>query len=247
VVAAPKQMVEAEISEPLKPILRLAATEDLAQAGAWRAKESQVLEKAATKLRQSGLPMKLLSAEYNLDGTRLILNFSAEGRVDFRDLVRELASEFHTRVELHQVGPRDEAKLIGGLGRCGRPLCCSSYLCEFRSVSIRMAKEQDLPLNPSKISGLCGRLLCCLSYEVDQYRQIKEQLPKVGQEITTPGGVARVVGVNVLRESVTAQLESEAIVELPASQITVGKKEEEPSEKPARKRRRRRRRGGGGE
>ncbi len=246
VVVTPKQVTEAELSEPLKPVKRRATPEDLVQAGSWRAQEEEVLAQAAAKVRQAGLSMKLLSAEYNLDGTRLAINFSAEGRVDFRDLVRDLASELHTRVELHQVGPRDEAKLVGGLGRCGRPLCCATYLCEFRSVSIRMAKEQDLPLNPAKISGLCGRLLCCLSYEVSQYRQIKEELPKLGQEVTTAMGLARVVGVNVLRESVMVRLETEAVVELPAAQLLVEKAEEEEAvDRPKRKRRRRRHRVGG--
>lgn len=241
VVVAPKQVADAELSEPVKPVKRRATPEDLSQAGLRRAEETQVLPRAAAKVRQLGLPMKLLAAEYNLDGTLLSLSFSAEDRVDFRELVREMASEFHTRVELRQVGPRDKAKLVGGLGRCGRPLCCASYLCEFRPVSIRMAKDQDLPLNPAKISGVCGRLLCCLSYEVEQYRQIKEQLPKVGQEVHTPSGMARVVGVNVLRESIMARLESEAVVEIPVAQL-VTEEPEEAAEMPKRSRRRHRQR-----
>jgi cell fate regulator YaaT (PSP1 superfamily) len=145
-------------------------------------------------------------------------------RVDFRELVRELNTRFKTRVELRQLGPRDEAKLVGGFGRCGRPLCCMDFLTEFSPVSIRMAKEQDLPLNPMKISGVCGRLLCCLAYESEQYHIMKEKMPKAGQQVSTPLGTAKVVGNNPLKETVLVELESQATVELPFSDIKVEEK-----------------------
>jgi cell fate regulator YaaT (PSP1 superfamily) len=170
------------------------------------------------------LPMKLLGAEYNLDGSRLTFFFSASERVDFRELVRQLNRRFKVRVELRQLGPRDEAKLVGGFGRCGRPLCCMDFLTEFSPVSIKMAKEQDLPLNPLKISGVCGRLLCCLTYESEQYHAMKEKLPKAGQRVKTPMGSANVVGSNPLKETVLVELESQATVELPLTDITVEKK-----------------------
>jgi cell fate regulator YaaT (PSP1 superfamily) len=165
--------------------------------------------------------MKLLSAEYNLDGSRLTFFFSAAERVDFRELVRELSKRFKIRVELRQVGSRDESKLMGGFGRCGRPLCCMSYLSEFSPVSIRMAKEQGLSLNPMRISGVCGRLLCCLGYECEQYRVMKEKLPKEGQRVSIPMGIASVVGGNPLKETVLVELESGARVELPLSEVTI--------------------------
>ncbi|MEE8618959.1 MAG: regulatory iron-sulfur-containing complex subunit RicT, partial [Dehalococcoidales bacterium] len=158
---------------------------------------------------------------YNLDGNHLSFFFSAEERVDFRELVRELTGRFKIRVELRQVGPRDGAKLIGGFGRCGRPLCCMSFLGEFAPVSVKMAKEQNLPLNPMKISGTCGRLLCCLVYENEQYRNVKEKMPKEGQQVSTPMGVVSVVGSNPLKETVLVELESKATVELPLSEVTV--------------------------
>lgn len=219
VVIAPKQVLSSEITEPLKPVLRLASEQDLRQREEFKAKEKEALEKCQEMIARSNLPMKLLTAEYNLDGTRLTFRFSAEGRVDFRDLLRELTATFKTRIELRQVGPRDKAKLLGTFGRCGRPLCCTTYLSEFNPVSIRMAKEQNLPLNPMKISGVCGRLLCCLSHEFEQYRIMKQKLPAIGQRVTTPLGIASVVGGNPLKETVVVQLESEATVELPVAEV----------------------------
>jgi cell fate regulator YaaT (PSP1 superfamily) len=172
--------------------------------------------------------MKLLGAEYSIDGSRLTFFFSAEERVDFRELVRELNRRFKKKVELRQLGPRDEAKLLGGFGRCGRPLCCMNFLAELSPVSIKMAKEQNLPLNPMKISGVCGRLLCCLAYESEQYHAMKAKLPREGQKVKTPMGVATVVGGNPLKETVWVELESQARVELPLSKVQV---EEQPSKK----------------
>jgi len=164
--------------------------------------------------------MKPISAEYNFDGTHLTLNFSAPERVDFRDLAKELAATFRCRVELRQVGPRDEARLLGGLGRCGRTLCCSSWLPVYPEISMNMAKTQDLPLNPSKISGVCGRLLCCLSYENEQYKQTKAVLPRLGQTIDTPQGPGTVVALQVLKELVTVRLAADGVeVVLPAAEL----------------------------
>jgi cell fate regulator YaaT (PSP1 superfamily) len=164
--------------------------------------------------------MKLLTAEYNLDSSRLTFLFSAEERVDFRELVRRLSGKYKMRVELRQVGSRDEAKLLGSYGRCGRQLCCAAFLTEFTPVSIKMAKEQDLPLNPMKISGACGRLMCCLSYEGEQYKAMREKMPKAGQRVSTRMGEATVVGNNPLKETVTVTLDSEATVELPLGEVS---------------------------
>ncbi len=163
--------------------------------------------------------MKLLSAEYNLDGSYLTAFFKSEKRVDFRALLRELSSTLKTRVELRQVGTRDAAKLVGGVGRCGRPLCCASHLTRFETISMKMAREQNLPLNPTNISGVCSRLLCCLAYENEQYREMKQKLPSAGQAVSTRLGAGKVIGVNPLKDTITIQLESEAVVELPVSEV----------------------------
>ena len=221
VVISPKQVLANEVTTPLKSILRKAEAEDVKHAQEFESKEQEALAECGKLIAKLDLSMKLLSAEYNLDGSRLTFLFSADERVDFRELVRELTNRFKLRVELRQVGARDEAKLIGGFGRCGRPLCCMSFLSEFAPVSIRMAKEQDLPLNPMKISGVCGRLLCCLVYESEQYHNMKGKMPKEGQQVSTAIGVARVVGGNPLKETVLVELESRATVELPLSEVTV--------------------------
>ena len=221
VVISPKQVLANEVTTPLKSILRKAEAEDVKHAQEFGSKEQEALAECGKLIAKLGLPMKLLSAEYNLDGSRLTFLFGAGERVDFRELVRELTNRFKLRVELRQVGARDEAKLIGGFGRCGRPLCCMSFLSEFAPVSIRMAKEQDLPLNPMKISGVCGRLLCCLVYESEQYHNMKGKMPKEGQQVSTAMGVARVVGGNPLKETVLVELESRATVELPLSEVAV--------------------------
>jgi len=225
VIIAPKQVMEGKEDQGLKPVVRKAEPGDIKRAQELEAKEAEAMAECAKLIAKLGLPMKLLGAEYNLDGSRLTFFFSAEERVDFRNLVRELNSRFKKKVELRQLGPRDEAKLIGGFGRCGRPLCCMNFLAELSPVSIKMAKEQDLPLNPMKISGICGRLLCCLAYESEQYHEMKGKLPKEGQRVKTPMGAAVVVGGNPLKETVLVELESQARVELPLSKIEV---EEQP-------------------
>lgn len=221
VVISPKQVLASEVAQPLKSVVRKAEPEDIERTQELAAKERDALAECSKLIAQFHLSMKLLSAEYNLDGSRLTFYFSAAERIDFRELVRELSSRLKARVELRQTGPRDEAKLIGGCGRCGRQLCCASFLGEFSPVSIRMAKEQNLPLNPMKISGVCSRLMCCLVYESEQYRLMKGKLPKKGQRVSTALGAAKVVGSNPLRETVLVELENQTNVELPLSEITV--------------------------
>jgi len=220
VVIAPGQVLTSEVEEPLSPVIRKAESEDIERAEELDTSAEEALIECGKMIGELQLPMKLLSAEYNLDGNRLTFLFSAEERVDFRELVRRLTSRFKVRVELRQVGTRDEAKMVGGFGRCGRPLCCMSFLTEFTPVSIKMAKEQELPLNPMKISGACGRLMCCLAYEGEQYRVMKEKMPKVGQRVSTHMGEATVVGSNPLKETVLVELESEATVELPLVDVS---------------------------
>jgi len=220
VVIAPKQVLASELTVPLKQVVRKAEPEDTKLAQEFVEKEGEALAECGKLVAKLDLQMKILSAEYGLDGRLLTIYFSAEERVDFRELVRELTSSLKVRIELRQVGPRDEAKLIGGVGRCGRPLCCASFLDEFKPVSIRMAKEQDLPLNPMKISGVCGRLLCCLVYESEQYRAMKKKLPREGQQVSTPMGAGDVVGSNALKETVLVELESKMRVELPLNEVT---------------------------
>ena len=225
VVIAPSQVLASEVTKPLKPVVRKADIEDIEQADKIKQKEDEALAECTELVAKLKLPMKVISAEYNLDGSRLTIFFSAEGRVDFRELVRELSHRLKVRVEMRQVGPRDEAKLLGGFGRCGRPLCCASFLSEFSPVSIRMAKEQELPLNPMKISGICGRLLCCLGYEFEQYRIMREKMPKEGQRIKTAMGVANVVGGNPLEGTVLVELEGGVRVELSLDEVTTEVKE----------------------
>ncbi len=220
VVIAPKQVEVAELGgEPLKPVQRLATEDDLRQMLAYKAKEKGALHRCAERVDLHALPMKLVEAEYTYDGSRLTFYFVAEERVDFRALVRDLAAQFHTRIELRQIGARDHAKLLGGVGMCGKTLCCSSWLTEFNVVSIKMAKEQGLPLNTNKISGLCGRLMCCLAYENDDYVAAKMEMPEYNEIVHTPSGPGRVVGVNVPRESVEVMLQSGATITVPVREI----------------------------
>jgi cell fate regulator YaaT (PSP1 superfamily) len=222
VVKALFQVQDDEVTQSLKPVVRRADDEDIERADKLKQSEAGALTECNKLVAKLGLPMKLISAEYNLDGSRLTVFFTAEGRVDFRELVRGLSHNLKARVELRQVGPRDEAKLIGGFGRCGRPLCCASFLTEFSPVSIKMAKEQQLPLNPMKISGICGRLLCCLGYEYEQYRTIRRKMPKKGQRVTTAKGTAFIVGTNPLKETVMVELDGGVRVEMPVGEVTVG-------------------------
>jgi cell fate regulator YaaT (PSP1 superfamily) len=219
VAISPKQVLSSEITEPLKPVIRKAQAEDIEKAQKQQKRAMNAIVKCRELVEKLNLPMKPISAQYNLDGSHLTIFFSAEKRVDFRELARELSHSLKTRVELRQVGARDEAKLIGGLGKCGFPLCCTTFLSEFEPVSIKMAKEQDIALNPMKTSGVCGRLLCCLDYEYEQYRAMKEKLPPLRQEVSTALGNAKVVSWNPLKETVTVELETGVTIELPLSQI----------------------------
>ena len=237
VAVAPKQVADGELVGQLKGILRPAEPWDLLRMQHFRDREEQALEKCRQKVAEHGLPMKVIKAEYNFDGSRLVFYFTAEKRVDFRKLVRELAKTFRSRIELKQVGVRDEAKMMGDLGCCGRPLCCTSFLCEFDPVSIKMAKQQDLPLSPMEISGICGRLLCCLAYENDYYAEIKKRLPKVGEVVVTSYGSGKVTGINVLKETLSVDLGRETTVEISSEEL---KTDEEPTSRSRRKRRRRR-------
>src|SRR5579884_2164373 len=202
VVVAPRQIEASEMGETLKPVERLAEEDDLRLLLGFKAREREALRQCGVKVQQHQLPMKLVEAEYAFDGSRLTFYFVAEDRVDFRALVRDLAATFHTRIELRQIGARDHAKHLGGLGPCGKTLCCSSWLTDFGAVSIKMAKEQSLPLNPAKISGVCGRLMCCLAYENDQYIEAKQQMPTLNEAVATPDGLGRVVSLNVPRSTV---------------------------------------------
>jgi len=215
VVIASKKLAERELSDPLKPVLRLANEDELRTMLSFKSKEKEALVQCAQQVQQHNLPMKLVEAEYTYDGSRLTFYFTADERVDFRALVRDLAATFRTRIELRQIGARDQAKLQGGVGMCGKTLCCSSWISDFGVVSIKMAKEQDLPLNPSKISGVCGRLLCCLAYENDNYIQAKQNMPQIGTFLDTPGGQGKVVSINVPKESVEVMLESGVIIQVP--------------------------------
>ncbi|XSG73190.1 regulatory iron-sulfur-containing complex subunit RicT [Herpetosiphon llansteffanensis] len=208
-VAAPiEDLPDSDLIAELKPVIRQPTTEDYDRMRVLAERRDDVLRICAERISVHRLPMRLIRSDWNFDGTRLTIYFTSQQRVDFRHLVRELARIFHARIELRQIGARDEAKLLGGLGPCGRPLCCSTFLPDFARVSVKMAKDQDLPLNPSKISGVCGRLLCCLSYEQEQYLEIKAELPTRGEQVKTPEGIGYVVAVNTIRETVTVDVES---------------------------------------
>ncbi|MGA2158809.1 MAG: regulatory iron-sulfur-containing complex subunit RicT [Dehalococcoidia bacterium] len=221
VVVAAKEIATEENAESYKPIIRPATTEDISQAEHQRGRAKKALSKSKELIESLNLPMKAIYAQYNLDGSHLIVFFYSEKRIDFRELVRKISHELRTHVELRQVGARDEAKLIGGVGKCGCQLCCVSFLNEFAPVSIKMAKEQDIALNPMKTSGLCGRLLCCLGYEYDQYRDMKCKLPDIGQEIQTKMGRAKIVGRNVIKSTFMAELETGVTIEVPISEAVL--------------------------
>lgn len=197
-----KEISEEEIISPLKKVLRIATEDDILQHKENKDKEVAALEICLKKIEEHNLNMKLIDVEYTFDNNKVIFYFTADGRVDFRELVKDLATIFKTRIELRQIGVRDEAKMIGGLGPCGRPMCCSSFLGDFASVSIKMAKEQNLSLNPTKISGICGRLMCCLNYEQNTYEDIRKRLPKVGSVVETADGKGEVTLNNTVKESV---------------------------------------------
>ena len=224
VVLGVKDMDEEKVFQPLKPVIRIATPQDDAVADENRQKEKDAFKICQEKIAKHGLDMKLIDAEYTFDNNKVLFYFTADGRVDFRELVKDLASVFRTRIELRQIGVRDEAKIIGGIGSCGRPLCCNSYLSEFAPVSIKMAKEQNLSLNPVKISGVCGRLMCCLKNEEETYEYLNSKLPSVGDYVTTDDGLkGEVSSVSVLRQEVkvivTVNKDEKEIREYKVSQL----------------------------
>lgn len=208
VVLGPKEVGEDEVVHPLKEVLRVATQADEDREKQNRLKEKEAFKICQKKIREHGLEMKLIDAEYTFDNNKVLFYFTADGRIDFRELVKDLASVFKTRIELRQVGVRDETKMLGGIGVCGRPLCCNTFLPEFAPVSIKMAKEQSLSLNPTKISGVCGRLMCCLKNEQETYEYLNANLPSVGENVKTFDGLrGEVYSVNVLRQKVKVIVE----------------------------------------
>lgn len=208
VVLAPKEVDDSKVVHPLKEVIRIAGQEDAEREAQNRIKEKEAYKICLKKIREHGLQMKLIDAEYTFDNNKVLFYFTADGRIDFRQLVKDLASIFKTRIELRQIGVRDETKIMGGIGICGRQLCCHTYLSEFAPVSIKMAKEQNLSLNQTKISGVCGRLMCCLKNEQETYEELNKKLPGNGDTVTTPDGIQGIVhSVNVLRQRVKVIVE----------------------------------------
>ena len=227
---APKEVAENEVTAPLKPVLRIATARDTQILEENKEKEKRAYEVCLQKIEKHKLDMNLTEVEYAFDGSKILFYFTADGRVDFRELVKDLASTFHTRIELRQIGVRDEAKMLGGLGVCGRPFCCSTFLNDFHSVSIKMAKEQGLSLSPSKISGTCGRLMCCLKYENHMYcckeggckrncGNDRVEIPKLGSLVVTPLGEGKVTGINRAMRTASVQLTPDNVIQVEWDEI----------------------------
>ena len=217
VVIGPRDVPDSEVVQPLKDVQRKATQEDIDKLAENSEKEKEAYAICEEKIRLRELPMKLISVEYTLDVNKIIFYFTADGRIDFRELVKDLAAVFHTRIELRQIGVRDEAKLLGGIGCCGRPLCCATFLGDFEPVSIRMAKDQSLSLNPTKISGICGRLMCCLKYENDLYQGCCKQNsiiapPKQGSRVVSMEGEGKAISINMQKRTVTVLLDSKKTI-----------------------------------
>lgn len=224
---------DSEVVAPLKKVMRKATNEDIRQVEENKRKASEAFGICLEKIHKHKLEMKLIDVEYTFDNNKILFYFTADGRVDFRELVKDLASVFRTRIELRQIGVRDEAKMMGGLGVCGRPLCCSCHLTEFHPVSIKMAKEQSLSLNPTKISGTCGRLMCCLKYEQEAYEDLLKRIPKVDALVQTPDGAGTVMYVSLLEEKVKVKLDNDNepdLKEYHASKVKLIKDVEKTSE-----------------
>ena len=215
VLSETEAILDSDLEEPLKKVVRKANLWDMQQIEKNKKKSREIIDTCSKKIQDRKLQMKLIDAEFSFDRSKIIFYFTADGRVDFRDLVKDLANAFKTRIELKQIGVRDEAKILGGLGPCGRALCCATYLKDFEPVTIKMAKEQNLPLNPTKISGLCGRLMCCLGYEYKTYKDLMKGMPKEGEIIKTEKGDGKVVSVNAIKRSVTAELQDGSYIEVP--------------------------------
>lgn len=223
VVMAPKEVPEEDVVHPLKEVLRVATADDEEKEKQNRVKEREAFKICQKKIREHELDMKLIDAEYTFDNNKVLFYFTADGRIDFRQLVKDLAAVFKTRIELRQIGVRDETKILGGIGTCGRCLCCHTYLSEFAPVSIKMAKEQNLSLNQTKISGVCGRLMCCLKNEQETYEELNKKLPGLGDAVTLPDGIQGTVqSVNVLRQRVKVVIEvndEKEIQEFPVEEL----------------------------
>ena len=223
VVMSARELDERVQIENMKKVVRLATPQDIQRATENRTKEREAFSVCQKKIAEHKLEMKLVSVEYAFDNSKILFFFTANGRVDFRSLVKDLASVFRMRIELRQIGVRDEAKMLGGLGPCGRPICCGTFLDQFQPVSIKMAKEQNLSLNPTKISGVCGRLMCCLKYEQDHYEQTRKKMPRVGKEVVTPDGSGQVTDLNIVKETVFVRMtngDTSEIREYPLESVT---------------------------
>ncbi|MBI5144121.1 MAG: stage 0 sporulation family protein [Candidatus Omnitrophica bacterium] len=214
VLSETEVILDSDLNEPLKKVMRKANPWDMHQIDKNKKKIKDVMAACSKKIQDRKLAMKLIDAEFSFDRSKTIFYFTAEGRIDFRDLVKDLANEFKTRIELKQIGVRDEAKMLGGFGPCGRMLCCATHLKDFEPVTIKMAKEQNLPLNPTKISGLCGRLMCCLGYEYKTYKELMKGLPREGETLKTEKGQGKVVGINAIKRSATVELEDGTLIEV---------------------------------
>ena len=238
VVTGAREVADDQIVAPLKKVIRIATEEDVRRDETNAIKEKEAFRVCVDRIAHHKLEMKLVSVEYTFDGSKIIFYFTANGRVDFRELVKDLAGVFKMRIELRQIGVRDEAKMLGGLGSCGRPICCDAFLGDFQPVSIKMAKEQNLSLNPTKISGQCGRLMCCLKYEQDQYEEVLKKVPKVGREVMTDDGVGTITEINVIRECVKVRMrtadDSFEIREYPVDSVRKLTPEERQAEQEAR-------------
>lgn len=215
VISEAEVILDSDVEEPLRKVIRKANPWDMHQIDKNKKKIKEVMETCHKKIVERHLPMKLIDAEFSFDRSKIMFYFTAEGRIDFRDLVKDLANVFKTRIELKQIGVRDEAKMLGGFGPCGRTLCCAAFLKDFEPVTIKMAKEQNLPLNPTKISGLCGRLMCCLSYEHKTYKELMKGAPHEGDTIKTEKGPGKVVSINAIKRSAAVELEDGSIIEVP--------------------------------
>lgn len=220
VLSEPEMVLEAEVPKSLKRVVRAATRGDMKQKEENKKKERDAFQTCLRKIGEKTLPMKLVTVEISFDRSKLTFYFTAEGRVDFRELIRELARVFKTRIEMRQIGVRDEAKMLGGIGGCGRRLCCATFLKSFEPVSIRMARGQGLSLNPDKISGLCGRLMCCLAFEHKTYAEMRKELPKEGIQVTTEKGPGKVIALHVLKKTVTVELEDGQDLEIPVKNIS---------------------------
>ena len=237
VVGEMREVEEDKVIQPLKPVLRIATQKDMEQEAANKGKEKEAFKICLEKIKKHNLEMKLIDAEYTFDNNKVLFYFTADGRIDFRELVKDLASVFKTRIELRQIGVRDETKVVGGIGICGRALCCHTYLSEFIPVSMKMAKEQNLSLNPTKISGVCGRLMCCLAYENEYYASVYKKMPKQGGTVGTPEGKGIVVSENMLKQEVRVKIEKDGTFfyrDFPVSELTFKRGEAEQSEKNSR-------------